>query len=68
MNDTRCLSKCEVIPGAIKRCIRPHEHVEESHVWIESLSRADGPPRMVVWTRKKIIYCDININATIMVD
>jgi hypothetical protein len=41
---------CEVVPGEHKRCIRPHEHTEGSHVWIESLDRVGGAPRIVIWT------------------
>jgi hypothetical protein len=50
LRDTRCTSTCEVIDKHVKRCIRPHEHLEESHIWIEALNRSDGAPRMVIWT------------------
>lgn len=47
---SNCNSECEVIAGHFKRCIRPRDHKEESHVWIEALNRSEGAPRIVIWT------------------
>lgn len=44
----RCMSRCELLPGQRKRCIRGRDHVE-THLWVEALNRSDGRPMLAVW-------------------
>lgn len=55
IDTTRCNHYTEVVPGENKRCIRPHEHLEDSHVWIESLDKSGGAPKIVIWNKLKKI-------------
>lgn len=49
--DTRCASRCQVVHGQWKRCIRPpgHDPNWERHLWVEAFDRSDGYPQAMVW-------------------
>lgn len=50
-NDPHCLSSCEIIPGALKRCVRAAGHPPaELHLWVESFDRVDAWPLLMAWT------------------
>lgn len=51
MSDTRCSSRCRVVPEQWKRCIRNagHDSKWERHLWVEALDRCDGAPNMMIW-------------------
>lgn len=48
INDHRCLSSCEVIPGELKRCVLVVGH-DDMHAWLESLDRSYGRPLVARW-------------------
>lgn len=50
MGMSRCLSSCEVVPGALKRCMRAeHDYDRIECIFVEALNRADGPPSVITW-------------------
>lgn len=47
-NEGRCRSRCQVVAGQWKYCIRVVDH-RERHLWVESLDRSCGQPQLMVW-------------------